>query len=76
MISTSANSAVGRSIIPIAKGRDIKTVNIVRTPDLIDEIRPIGGDVVLADGPELVNQIKDATGGADIQLALTASVAR
>jgi NADPH:quinone reductase-like Zn-dependent oxidoreductase len=70
MISTAANSAVGRSIIPIAKGRGIKTVNIVRTPDLIKEIRAIGGDVVLADGPDVAKQIKEATDGADIQLAL------
>src|SRR6201998_232260 len=50
VISPSANSAVGRSVIPIAKSRGIKTVNIVRTPDLVDEIRAIGGDGVLAGG--------------------------
>ncbi|HUN96890.1 MAG TPA: zinc-dependent alcohol dehydrogenase family protein [Bradyrhizobium sp.] len=70
VISTSANSAVGRSIIPIAQGRGIKTVNIVRTPHLVEEIKAIGGDVVLAVGPDLTKQIKEATGGADIQLAL------
>jgi len=70
VISTSANSAVGRSVIPIAKARGIRTVNIVRTPSLIDEIKAIGGDVVLADAPDLTKQIKEATGGANIQLAL------
>jgi NADPH:quinone reductase-like Zn-dependent oxidoreductase len=70
VISTAANSAVGRSVIPIAKARGIKTVNIVRTSNLIDEIKAIGGDVVIADGPDLVKQIKEATGGANIQLAL------
>ena len=70
VISTSANSAVGRSIIAIAKGRGIRTVNVVRTPDLVDEIKAAGGDVVLAVGPDLVEQIKTATGGANIQLAL------
>lgn len=70
VISTAANSAVGRSVIPIAKARGIKSVNIVRSPDLVDEIKKIGGDVVLVDGPDLVSQIKDATEGADIQLAL------
>jgi len=70
VISTAANSAVGRSIIPIAKGRGIKTVNIVRTPDLIDEVKAIGGNVVLADGADLAKRITEATGGADIQLAL------
>ncbi|CAE6837557.1 zinc-dependent alcohol dehydrogenase family protein [Paraburkholderia nemoris] len=70
VISTAANSAVGRSVIPIAKSRGMKTVNIVRSPDLIDEMKRIGGDVVLTDGPDLVKQIKEATGGANIQLAL------
>jgi NADPH:quinone reductase-like Zn-dependent oxidoreductase len=70
VISTAANSAVGRSVIPIAKARGIKTVNIVRLPDLIEEIKTVGGDVVLTDGPDLVKQIKEATAGANIQLAL------
>jgi NADPH:quinone reductase-like Zn-dependent oxidoreductase len=70
VISTAANSAVGRSVIPIARARGIKTVNIVRSLNLVDEIKAVGGDVVLTDGPDLVNQIKDATGGANIQLAL------
>jgi NADPH:quinone reductase-like Zn-dependent oxidoreductase len=70
VISTSANSAVGRSVIPIANSRGVKTVNIVRTPDLVDEIKAIGGDVVLADGPDLPKRISAATDGADIQLAL------
>ena len=51
VISTAANSAVGRSVIPIAKARGIKTVNIVRTPDLVDEIKAAGGDVVLTGRP-------------------------
>jgi NADPH:quinone reductase-like Zn-dependent oxidoreductase len=70
VISTSANSAVGRSIVAIAKGRGIRTVNVVRTPDLVNEIKAAGGDVVLAAGSGLVEQIKAATGGANIQLAL------
>lgn len=70
VISTSANSAVGRSVIAIARARGIKTVNIVRAPDLIDEIRAIGGDIVLSDGPDLAKRIKEATDGANIQLAL------
>ncbi|MGA7318599.1 MAG: zinc-dependent alcohol dehydrogenase family protein [Silvibacterium sp.] len=70
VISTAANSAVGRSVIPIAKARGIKTVNIVRAPNLFDEIKAIGGDVVIANGPDLVKQIREATGGANIQLAL------
>jgi NADPH:quinone reductase-like Zn-dependent oxidoreductase len=70
VISSAANSAVGRSVIPIAKARGLKTVNIVRTPGLIEEMKEIGGDVVLTDGPDLAQRIREATNGANIQLAL------
>jgi NADPH:quinone reductase-like Zn-dependent oxidoreductase len=70
VISSAANSAVGRSVIPIAKARGLKTVNIVRTPGLIEEMKAIGGDVVLTDGPDLAERIREATSGANIQLAL------
>lgn len=76
VISTSANSAVGRSVIPIAKSRGIKTVNIVRTPDLIDEIKAIGADVVLADGPILRSgSVRPPTAWTSNSLS-TASAAR
>jgi len=70
VISTAANSAVGRSVIAIAKARGVKTVNIVRSPTLVEEIKALGADLVLTDGPDLAMRIKEATDGADIQLAL------
>jgi NADPH:quinone reductase-like Zn-dependent oxidoreductase len=70
VISTAANSAVGRSVIPIAKTRGYKTVNVVRRPDLVAEMKNLGGDVVLVDGPDLAQQIAAATGNAPISLAL------
>jgi NADPH:quinone reductase-like Zn-dependent oxidoreductase len=70
VISTAANSAVGRSVLAIAKGRGIKTVNVVRRPELVAEMAALGGDIVLVDGPELPQQIAAATGNARIALAL------
>jgi NADPH:quinone reductase-like Zn-dependent oxidoreductase len=70
VISTAANSAVGRSIIPIAKARGLRTVNIVRRPELVDEMKALGGDVVLVSGPDLTARIAAATGNAKIKLAL------
>jgi NADPH:quinone reductase-like Zn-dependent oxidoreductase len=70
VISTAANSAVGRSVIPIAKARGVKTVNVVRRPELAAEITALGGDVVLVDGPDLPLQIAAATGNIRIPLAL------
>jgi len=70
VVSTAANSAVGRSVIPIAKARGVKTVNIVRRPELVAEMTALGGDAVLVDGPDLPKQIAAATGNARILLAL------
>jgi NADPH:quinone reductase-like Zn-dependent oxidoreductase len=70
LISTAANSAVGRAIISIAKARGYRTVNIVRRAELVDELKKFGGDVVLVDGPDLPERIRTATGGSVISLAL------
>ena len=70
IISTAANSAVGRSVIPIAKARSVKTANVVRRPELVAEMTALGGEVVLVDGPDLPLQIAAATGNSRILLAL------
>jgi NADPH:quinone reductase-like Zn-dependent oxidoreductase len=70
VISTAANSAVGRAIIPIAKARKYHTVNIVRRPALVAELQALGADVVLVDGPDLPARIAAATGRAKFPLAL------
>lgn len=40
------NSAVGRCVIQIAKALGFKTYNLVRRPELIEELKAIGADVV------------------------------
>lgn len=70
LISTAANSAVGRAIIPIAKARGYRTVNLVRRPELVDELKALGGDVVLVDGPDLPARVEKATGLSKFSLVL------
>src|SRR5437773_4210561 len=65
-----ANSAAGRDVIQIAHGLGYKTVNVVRRAELIDELRAEGGDIVLVDGENLREEVKNATGGASIRLGL------
>jgi trans-2-enoyl-CoA reductase len=72
LIQNAANSAAGRAVIQIAHELGYKTVNIVRRPELIDELRGEGGDVVLVDGEKLRDEVKDATSGAAIRLGLNA----
>jgi NADPH:quinone reductase-like Zn-dependent oxidoreductase len=70
MVQNGANSSVGRAVIAIARQKGIRTVNIVRRPELIDELQMLGGDIVLLDGPELPQRIAAATGGASFMLGL------
>jgi trans-2-enoyl-CoA reductase len=70
LIQNAANSAAGRDVIQIAHELGYKTVNVVRRAGLGDELRAEGGDVVLVDGDNLREEVKNATGGASIRLGL------
>ena len=70
VVQNAANSAVGRWVIAFAKARGLKTVNIVRRPELVPELKAIGGDVVVVDSPNVSKEIKAAVGKAELRLAL------
>jgi NADPH:quinone reductase-like Zn-dependent oxidoreductase len=70
VVQNSANSSVGRWVIAFAKTRGLKTVNIVRRPELVRELQAIGGDVVVVDSPDASKEIKAAVGQAELHLAL------
>jgi len=72
LIQNAANSAAGRAVIQIAHDLGYKTVNVVRRPELIDELCAEGGDVVLIDDENLRDEVKNATSGAPIRLGLNA----
>ena len=72
LIQNAANSAAGRAVIQIAHDLGYKTVNVVRREELIDELRAEGGDVVLIDGENLRQEVKNATNSAPIPLGLNA----
>jgi NADPH:quinone reductase-like Zn-dependent oxidoreductase len=70
VVQNAANSGVGRWVIAFAKTRGLKTVNIVRRPELVAELEGIGGDVVVVDSPDVSERIKAAVGQAELRLAL------
>jgi NADPH:quinone reductase-like Zn-dependent oxidoreductase len=70
VVQNAANSGVGRWVIAFAKTRGLKTVSIVRRPELVAELEAIGADVVVVDSPDLPGTIKAAVGQAEIRLAL------
>jgi len=59
-------------VIQIARELGLKTVNVVRRPELVEELRSLGSDVVLIDGENLRDEVAEATGKAPIRLALNA----
>jgi NADPH:quinone reductase-like Zn-dependent oxidoreductase len=70
VVQNAANSGVGRWVIAFAKGRGLKTANIVRRPELVTELEAIGGDLVLVDSPDVSERIRTAIGRAEVRLAL------
>jgi NADPH:quinone reductase-like Zn-dependent oxidoreductase len=70
VIQNGANSGVGRATVAIAKSLGLRTVNVVRRDEVVAEIRALGGDVVLVDGPDLAKRVAAEAGNAPITLAL------
>ena len=72
VIQNVANSAVGRLLIVLAHQRGLRTVTIVRRPELADELRALGADLVLVDGDDLAARVARETGNAPIRLGVEA----
>lgn len=70
IVQNAANSAVGRWVISFAKKRGIKTINLVRRAELVEEIKGLGGDLVYVDSPDLAPRVGAAVRGGNIRLAL------
>ena len=72
VIQNVANSAVGRLVVTLAKARGLRTVNVTRREDVFPELKALGADVCLTDGPDLPARVRAATESAAIPLALDA----
>src|ERR1700752_2402366 len=65
-----ANSGVGRSLIAIAKARGLKTINLVRRPELVPELQAIGADLVVVGEEGGFEKIKARVGDDRVRLAV------
>lgn len=72
LIQDAANSGVGLALISLANAEGIRTVNVVRRPDLIPRLEALGADVVLVDGDDLAERVSAATGQIHPHLAIDA----
>ncbi len=72
VLQDAANSGVGTNLIRLAQQQGLRTVNVVRRRELVEPLLDIGAEVVLVDGADLPHKVAEATGGADISLAIDA----
>ncbi len=72
LIQNAANSSCGRYVVQLAHRRGLRTINVVRRTDLVDEMTSLGADLVLLDGPDLAERVEKALGGAPIRLGIDA----
>ena len=70
VIQNAANSAVGRAVIAIGRDLGLRTLNLVRREELIEELRREGGDVVLLDNEEAREAATETTNRAAIRLGI------
>ena len=76
VVQNAANSGVGRSLIAIAKARGIKTINLVRRPELIPELQAVGGDLMVVDENGALDKIRAAIGNGRVALAIDGLAAK
>ncbi len=72
VIQNAANSAVGRHLTVLAKGRGVHAIAVVNRSDVAAELQALGADAVLQDGPDLAERAQAAAGGAPIRLGIDA----
>lgn len=65
-------SNVGRAVIQIAKHKGLRTINVVRRPDAIQEVIDLGGDVALEESANLADDVRASIGRAKLKLGLDA----
>jgi len=67
-----ANSGVGRALIQLARMRGLRTVNFVRRPELADELKASGANLVFEDSADGYAAAKEALGDDSPPLASNA----
>jgi len=72
IIQNAANSSVGKLIIRLARERKIKTVNVVRRENVVEDLKKLGADVVIVGEEQLSQRVIKETGGARILHAFDA----
>ncbi|MEV6053448.1 zinc-dependent alcohol dehydrogenase family protein [Streptomyces sp. NPDC052107] len=67
LLQTAAGSTVGRLVIQLARHLGIRTINVVRRRDAVEEIKALGGDeVICTEDEDLVQRVAETGGRAGV----------
>jgi NADPH:quinone reductase-like Zn-dependent oxidoreductase len=74
IVQSAAASSIGRILIQFAKFKGLKSINLVRRKEQIEDLKSLGADVVLntEDGTDIVEEINKITNGKGAYGALDA----
>jgi NADPH:quinone reductase-like Zn-dependent oxidoreductase len=72
VVQNSANSAVGRYLVDLARLAGLRTINIVRREEAAEQLRADGVPNVLVSGDDLVDQVGALLGGEQLGLVVDA----
>lgn len=72
IVQNAANSGVGRSVIQMAKALGWRTLNVVRRPELIDELLAAGADRVVTEDCDLRSEVVSLCDGHHPKLGFNA----
>lgn len=72
LVQNAANSSCGRYLVGLARLAGVRTVNVVRRPEMVEGLLALGGDAALVDGPDLAARVRAATGGVAPRLGVDA----
>lgn len=70
IVQNAANSGVGRSTIQLAKALGLHTLNVVRRPELVEELTAAGADAVVLEETDLRKEAKTLCHGKKPRLGL------
>lgn len=64
VVQNAANSGVGAALVAVARARGVRTVGVVRREAAAEQVRALGGDAVVVDGPGLAERVRGAVRAA------------
>jgi len=72
-LQTAASSSLGKLIIQLAKTQGLKTINVVRRKEHVEELKKLGADEVIStDTEDLAKRVLEITNGKGVRYAIDA----